>query len=171
MEKKIKEVWKPIINYEGLYEVSNLGNVRGLCSRWGLRDNPNIISQHITKKGYKRVRINKNNKGKFFMVHRLVFEAFNGIIPENMEINHKDYDRTNNNINNLELLSHKNNVRYSKNIPITQYDSNGNFIKNWECAIDIERALNIDHRQISDNCRGKQKTCKGFIFKYKEVKK
>jgi hypothetical protein len=85
-----------------------------------------------------------------------------------MEINHKDYNRTNNNINNLELLTHKDNARYSKNIPIIQYDLEGNFIKEWACAIDIEKTINIDHRQISDNCKRKQKTCKGFIFKYKE---
>ena len=149
--------------------MSNLENVRGLCSKWGLRKEPRTISQHITKKGYKRISLVKNNKQKLFMVHRLVYEAFNGTIPENMEINHKDYNRTNNNINNLELLVHKDNVRYSKNIPVIQYDLKGNFIKEWACAIDIERTINIDHRQISDNCRGKQKTCKGFIFKYKEV--
>lgn len=163
------EVWKSVLNYEGLYEVSNLGNIRSLCSRWGKRKIPRIVNQHLTKKGYKRVSLCKNNEKKLYMVHRLVYEAFNNKIDNGMEINHKDYNRANNNLSNLELINHTDNVRYSKALKVLQFDLDGNLIKEWDSTRDIEREINIDHRQVSDNCNGKQKTCKGYIFKYKEV--
>lgn len=163
-----KEIWKPILGYEGLYEISNLSNIRSLCNKWGNRLKPRLVKQQLTKKGYMRVPLNKNSKHKQYMVHRLVYEAFNGKIDENMEINHIDYNRTNNNINNLQVMTHTDNVRYSKSKKVNQYDVYGNFIKQWDCIRDIERKLNIDHRQVSDNCKGKQKSCHGFIFKYKE---
>ena len=164
-----KEIWKPILGYETLYEVSNKGNVRSLKNRWHEREKPRIVKQQLTKKEYKRIPLSKENKRKHYMVHRLVYEAFNGKIPNNMGINHKDYDRTNNNIENLEIISHTNNVRYSKALKVNQYDLKGNFIREWNCIKDIEREIGIDHRQVCLNCKGKQKTCHGYIFKYKEV--
>lgn len=164
----MKEIWKDIPDYEGLYQASNLGNIRSINSRWGKRSTPRIVKQQLTKKGYKRISLSKNNKHNLFMVHRLIYETFNDKIENDLEINHKNYNRADNNIKNLELLNHKDNVRYSKAIKVYQYDLNGNFIKKWNSTRDIEREINIDHRQISDNCRKKQKTCKGFIFKYKE---
>ena len=168
MIKINKEIWKPVLGYETLYEVSNKGNVRSLKNRWHNREKPRLVRQQLTKKGYKRLPLNKENKHKLYMTHVLVYEAFNGKIPNDMEVNHKDYNRTNNNIENLEIISHANNVRYSKALKVVQYDLQGNFIKEWTCIRDIEREVGIDHRQICDNCKNKQKTCHGFIFKYKE---
>lgn len=163
-----KEIWKDIKEYEGLYQVSNLGNVRGLQSRWGTRETPNIISQQTTKKGYKRVPLSKNNKSKQFMVHRLVYETFKGKIKNNYEINHKDLDRSNNKIDNLEEMTHADNVRYSKAKKIIQLDLDENFIKKWNCIRDVKKEIGIDHRQICDCLLKKQKTCHGFKWKYEE---
>ena len=88
----MKEIWKPIKNYEGLYEVSNLGRVRSLdritkyTNRHGNESSQfrqgEIKNQCDNGNGYKIVNLYKNNKGKTFYVHRLVVEAFRGEIPE-----------------------------------------------------------------------------------------
>ena len=166
----MKEIWKPIVGYEKHYEVSNYGNIRSICSRWGIRNKPRMVSQVLSPKGYKRVRLCKNNTSKFHMVHRLVAEAFIGKPKENKEINHKDYNRANNSINNLEWISHLNNVKYSKGKKVLQYDLRNNFIKEWQSTREIEKEIGIDHRQVGDCCNKKEKTCHGFIFKYKEEK-
>lgn len=166
--KNSSEIWKPIKNYEGLYEVSNLGNVRSLSNRWGTRKKERKVKQQLTAKNYKRISLSKNNKKKSYLVHCLVYTAFYGEIPLNYEVNHKDYNRTNNNLNNLELLTHEDNVRYSKGMKIKQYDLNHNLIKVWESVRLAGKELNINHRQIRDNLKGRQKTCHGFIFE-KEV--
>lgn len=164
----MKEVWKDIQNYEGLYKISNYGNIVSLKHAWGNRDVARIVSQHITKKGYKRVGLHKDNKSKLYMVHRLVAETFISNPTKEQEINHKNYDRTDNYVNNLEWLSHTQNVRYSKAKKVNQYDLNNNLIKMWDCARDAEREIGVDHGQISKCCNGKQKTHRGYIWKYIE---
>lgn len=168
MIKLEQEVWKDIKGYEGLYQISNFSNIIGLKSRWGVRTIPRKVSQHKTRKGYMRCGLTKNNVHKCHMVHVLVYEAFNDRIPDGYEVNHKDFNRSNNNINNLEIMTHADNVRYSTSIPIVQYDLNGNIVREWDAIMDVERKLGIDHRQIGDCLQGKQKTCHGFIWKRKD---
>ena len=163
-----QEIWKDIKGYEGLYQISNYSNIIGLKSRWGVRATPRKVSQHKTRKGYMRCGLTKNNIHKCYMVHVLVYEAFNDKIPIGYEVNHKDFNRSNNNINNLEIMTHADNIRYSACIPILQCDLKGNVIKEWDAIIDAERKLGIDHRQIGDCLRGKQKTCHGFVWKRKD---
>ena len=164
----MKEIWKDIVGYEGLYQISNYGNIVSIKNRWGKRGKPRNVSKHITKKGYERVALYKEKTQKHFMVHRLVMMAFNPMNGENLEINHKNYIRSDNRLENLEWLTHKDNVRYSKAKKINQYDLQSNFIKTWDCIRDVEKELKIDHRQICDCLKGKQKTCHGYIWKYKE---
>lgn len=163
MSKSKVDAIKDIHGYEGLYGVTEDGRV------WGYKKN-HWLSQHRTAKGYMRVCLTKNNSMKLFMVHRLVADAY---LPEQdctKEINHKDYCRSNNNVKNLEWVSHAENVRYSKGKAVEQYDLAGNFIKSWVCTRQVERDIGIDHRLISDCCNGKQKTSHGYIWKYKVVK-
>jgi len=164
----MQEIWKDIKGYEGLYQISNLGNVISLKHRWGFRKKPRIVKQQLSKKGYMRVKLSKNNKNKIFMTHRLVYESFVGNIDENYEINHIDYNRSNNQISNLEKTTHKYNVRYSKAKKIMQLDNDNKIIKEWNCIRDVERNIGIDHRQICDCLLGRQKTCHGYKWKYKE---
>lgn len=164
----MKEIWKDIVGYEGLYQISNYGNIVSIKNRWGKRSKPRNVSKHITEKGYERVGLYKDNTQKLFMVHKLVMLAFNPMNGENLEINHKNYIRSDNRLENLEWLTHKDNVRYSKAKKINQYDLQGNFIKTWDCIRDVEKKLKIDHRQISDCLNERQKTCHGYIWKYKE---
>ena len=164
----MKEIWKDIPNYEGLYQASNLGNIRSLKNRWGNRIEPRLVKQQKTKKGYKRVRLSKKNKSKTFMVHRIIYITFIKDIENGLEINHKDFNRENNKINNLEMITHTNNVRYSKAKPIIQLSLNNEYIRKWDCIRDVEKEIGIDHRQICSCLLGKQKTCHGYKWKYKE---
>lgn len=119
----MKEIWKPIKNYEGLYEVSNLGRVRSLdritkyTNRHGNESSQfrqgEIKNQCDNGNGYKIVNLYKNNKGKTFYVHRLVVEAFRGEIPEKMAVNHIDFNTENNNLDNLEVVTYAENNWHS----------------------------------------------------------
>ena len=153
---------KDIKGYEGLYAITEQGEV------WGYKKK-HWISQHKTAKGYMRISLCKNNKHNLFMVHRLVAETYIPVPSWAEEVNHKDFNRANNSVDNLEWITHADNVRYSKNKPVAQYDLYGNFLRFWDSTRQIERELNIDHRQISDCCNHKQSVCHGFIWKYKEA--
>lgn len=113
------EVWKDIQGYEGLYQVSSLGNVKSL-DRFTIRKDTSLlpsksrmIKQFLTPNGYLRVPLFKNRLQKKHTVHRLVAIAFLGNNPE-MFVNHIAFDRTNNKIENLEWLTHQENMNHSK---------------------------------------------------------
>lgn len=171
-----KEIWKPILNYEGLYEVSNWGRIKSF--KFGKE---RILKPGTNKYGYLIVILCKNGKVKHFYVHRLVAEAF---IPNPHNypcMNHKDECKTNNNVNNLEWCTYTYNNNYGTKIerisknrdtskyfkPILQYTLDGVFVREWKSIAEAGRnGFNQGH--ITDCCRGVRKTHKGFIFKYKE---
>ena len=106
----MKEVWKDIKDYEGLYQVSNLGRIKSLSrfhyTGWGKNKGyikkEKILKPRYDKKGYQMVVLYKNGIGKNFKVHRLVAEAFIPN-PNNLpQINHKDEIKRNNIFTNLE---------------------------------------------------------------------
>jgi NUMOD4 motif/HNH endonuclease len=103
------ENWKEVPGYEGFYEVSNFGRIR--------RKN-RIIKGDQERNGYRRVRLCVNGKGQRYMVHRLVLLAFVGPCPEGKEAHHKDSDPPNCRLNNLEYLTHGQNLKHA-------YDHNG----------------------------------------------
>lgn len=100
------EIWKDIVGYEGLYQVSNLGNVKRLKGYKG-RGKGYIVEEHliqpsINSRGYQNVVLCKNGKTKTFTMHRLVAIAFLDN-PDNLpQVNHKDENKTNNCVDNLE---------------------------------------------------------------------
>lgn len=94
------EEWKPIKGFEGLYEVSNFGNILSLKWRGGSK--PKLMTPIIHKNGYCNMALSKNGVIKRCLVHRLVAEAFISN-PYNLpQINHKDEIKTNNHVSNLE---------------------------------------------------------------------
>lgn len=105
----MQEIWKPIKGYEGLYEVSSLGNVKSL------RRNV-FLKPGRKESGYLIVSLYKHNSGKNFYVHRLVAEAFIPN-PDNLPIiNHKDEVKTNNCVDNLEWCDYKYNNSFGTRI-------------------------------------------------------
>lgn len=170
-----KEYWKPVVGYEGLYEVSNWGRVKSL-PRNGTVKYARILKFHTNRQGYLQVGLCKNNKLKIFLVHRLVAEAFLPN-PDNLpEVNHKDENKTNNSVDNLEWCDAKYNHNYgtineriSKKLskPILQYTLEGQFVREWLSAKQAEREGGFDSANITACCRGERKTHKDFIWKYK----
>ena len=174
----MEEIWKDIKEYEGLYQVSNLGNIKSLRK---LRNGTNVILKEKLLKpgrlkyGHLSVVLTKNRITKTFRVHRLVAEAFIPNPNNYPVINHKDENPSNNAITNLEWCTIKYNTNYgtaiqrrteSKSIPINQYDLQGTFIKRWKSAKEIEDTLNYAHGSICKCCRNKLKKFKGFIWRY-----
>ena len=114
----MQEVWKPIEGYEGLYEVSSLGNVRSLDRRVKGKDGKIIRHIGLTLKpsscrGYLHVILNKDGHFKACTVHRLVANAFIPNADNKPQINHIDGDKANNRVDNLEWVTQSENIRHS----------------------------------------------------------
>lgn len=169
----MQEIWKDIKNYEGKYQVSNYGNVRSLNFRkTGLSKNLKLVINH---NGYVQVGL-FNKSIKSTSVHRLVTEAFLDKIEGKEDINHKDGNKKNNHVNNLEWCNQKENSIHAAKTGlivgnykiILQYDKNGNFIKEHLGSRAAARELGLYNTNIIQCCKGVLKTTGGFIFKYKE---
>ena len=110
-------MWKPIENYNSLYEVNEKGEVRSLYHwnghKYEKRKKPYILKQSNTTTGYKKVELAKDGKKKSLKVHRLVANAFIPKIKGKNIVNHKDFNLLNNNIDNLEWVTQRENVLYS----------------------------------------------------------
>ena len=149
---------KDVVGYEGLYAVTSCGKV------WSYKSKK-FLTPLVNYKGYLRVVLMKNGESKTCYIHRLVAEAYLPN-PENLpQVDHIDNDKTHNYLNNLQWITNRDNNRKSKNKPILQYDLDGNFIREWECAYDVGKEIqsNINH------ClKGRYKTAYGYIWKYKE---
>lgn len=103
----MNEIWKPVVGYEGLYEVSNLGRVKSLPK---VLPRGGIIPERIKaiqklKTGYLEVTLFKNGNPKHLLVHRLVAIAFIERLRDKNTVNHIDEDKENNNSNNLEWVT------------------------------------------------------------------
>jgi hypothetical protein len=166
----MEEIWKSVKNYEGLYEVSNLGRVKSINKMKGFHYIKELIMKQTLDGGYKMVNLKKDGKNKFCSVHRLVAEVFIDN-PLNLEtVNHKDEDKSNNVVTNLEWMTFCENSRYSclgersiKSKRVYQY-KDGKLIKIWGSVRDIERELGINHGNINYYSK-KQKPFDGFIWK------
>lgn len=104
-----KEIWMPVLGYEGLYEASNMGRIRSLNYH---REGRVVVLSVSHSRKYDRIGLSKNGVVKHYSVHRLVWEAFNGPIPEGMQVNHIDENKRNNSLDNLNLMTPSENHRW-----------------------------------------------------------
>ena len=162
----MEEIWKDIHGYEGLYRISNFGQVYSVKRKKLLK----LINSHH---GYKRVRLYTNiNEWKTFAVHRLVAQKFIPN-PNNLpEVNHKDDNHSNNNVDNLEWCTRKYNVNYGNRtsktyVPVIMLDKENNFVKEFTNQIEAEKETGIRQGSISNCCRGFSKTAGGYKWRYK----
>ena len=177
--KKImfNEVWKEVVGFEGLYEVSNHGIVRRA-------DTKRIKATPLNAYGYPQVSLYKNGKNRLMRVHRLVAIAFVENPNPTMYdcINHKDENPCNNYFENLEWCdrsynnnygSHNTKVAKSHSIPVEQYNLKGQFVKEWVSATEASRELGIPQVAINSCCLRKPKynQAGGFLWKYKHDEK
>lgn len=177
-----QEIWKDVVGYEGLYQVSNLGRVKSLPvhRKVGWADYISkeiILKQSVDRSGYLVVCLHKEKVRHIAKVHRLVALAFLEN-PNNYRcVNHKDEDKTNNNVNNLEYCTHSYNNNYGTRNErvmkanckrVVQYTKSGIFIAEWNGTRDAQRNTGVHSCNISLVCKGVRKTSGGFIWKYKE---
>ena len=168
-----EEIWCPIKDYEGLYEVSDKGRVRSI--KFGKE---RILKPLRNTCGYLQVQLWKNGEQKMYLVHRLVAQTFTPN-PDNLtEVNHKDEDKDNNSVQNLEWCDRKYNINYGNrnqmvsiklSKPILQYTKSGEFVREWKSTHDVERNLGYFHNFISYCCNGKLKSAYGYVWKYKDT--
>ena len=162
------EIWRDIDGYEGLYQISNKGRVKSLHN-----GSERILRSWTNNDGYLNVALYKNAAAQHRLVHRLVSEAFIPNLENKPQVNHKDENKLNNCVNNLEWSTAKENSNYgSRNErlsrKILQYSKSGEFIREWQSAAEVERELNINHSNIADCCKDKRKSAGGFVWRYKE---
>lgn len=143
------EEWVEV--YEG-YKISNLGRV------YSTKTNK-ILKLYKDRYGYYYVGIRINNKLKFKKVHRLVAKAFIDNYDDRLQVNHKDEDKSNNKVSNLEMCNNKYNCNYGsrKNAlskKVIQETLKGEFIKEWNSTREIEDILGYSNTSISSCCRG-----------------
>lgn len=162
------EIWKPVLGYEENYFVSNKGRVK---NKKGY-----IMKPLNNAKGYLRAQLSFGKPTKKF-IHRMVWESFNGSIPEGMQINHLNEIKSDNRLENLSLCTPKENTNYGTCIarrakkfskPVIQLDKNGKFIKEWPSSNEIQRQLGYSASRIRSCCCNFIHSAHGFIWKHKE---
>lgn len=162
------EIWRDIEGYEGLYQISNKGHVKSLYN-----GSERILKPRDNGRGYLRVHLTKENTSKHIRVHRLVARAFIPN-PDNLpEVNHKDENKKNNCVENLEWMRHIDNCNYGNrnekiSRKILQYSKSGEFIREWQSAAEVERELNINHSNIAACCKCKRNFAGDYRWRYKE---
>ena len=179
----IEEIWKDIPNYEGIYQASNLGRVKSL-ERFRKGKNGSLASvkekifkPQIDHRGYYRVELWKQSIGKRYKVHRLVWEAFNGSIPEGLQVNHINEVKTDNRLENLNLMTPKENTNWGTGIerrakkqskPVLQFTLDDILVKEYPSTHQVERETGFSQSCIFKCCKGKYKAAYGYKWKYKE---
>jgi len=184
-----KEEWKDIKDYEGLYQASNFIKIMNVKTG-------KILKPFKQKYGYYQVCLTKDGVHKVYSLHRLIAETFKPNPDNKPCIDHINTYKDDNRIENLKWVTHKENSsnpltrehiskgksgekhpyyhKYGKDIPnakpVLQYDLEGNFLREWECARQIERELGISFKYISRCCHNNygRKTAGGYIWKFKE---
>lgn len=182
----METIWKPVVGYEGLYEVSNTGLIRSLFRY------KKTLKYNITVRGYATVELFKNKESKRLLVHRIVANVFIPN-PDNLpQINHIDENPLNNSVSNLEWCTAKYNANYGSRTerikahnnyktekrrmlafkaamisrkPVIQHNSNGISIR-YESAKQASIITGIDYSHICDAAKGKRKTAGGYRWEY-----
>lgn len=181
------EVWKPIVGYETTHMVSNLGRIRSLDRTVKCRDcyrtaRGRILSVKTTPEGYWQVTLSNGGIDKTHYVHRLVAKAFIPNPNDLPEVNHKDEDKSNNCVDNLEWCTRKYNSRYNdlnhriglkrrgkiiNGTPILQFTLDGIFICEYGSSHEAQRLTGIDSSYICKVINGKAKSAGGYKWKRK----
>lgn len=158
----MQELWKDIKDFEGLYQISNFGNVRSLIT------NKNIKFNKV--KGYLYVHLYNNSKRKSIRVNRLVAQAFIPNPDNKPQVNHIDGDKLNNRVDNLEWVTREENMQHAIKNSLRK-PSKG--IKNplskqiicittgeiFGSTREAGEKMNADYSRISKCCRGEAKHC------------
>ena len=183
----MNEIWKDVTGYEGLYKVSNYGNVISL--NYKNQHRSHLLSQSKSSTGYLHVQLYKSKIASTKNVHVLVASEFIQKPNQCDEVNHKDGDKTNNHINNLEWVSKSENQKHSIKIGlrtpspnigktgglhptskrIAQYDLDGNFLRAWDSVTEAAKHIGCRPSTISNCLTGKRPTMHGYKWSYLSI--
>lgn len=167
----MKEIWKDIEGYEGLYQVSNLGRVKRVNTNRILKgntDSPGYLQVGLCKKGIRHAN----------RIHRLVAHAFIPNPENKLELNHIDEDKTNNRVDNLEWSTRKENINYgtrnekvskTMSIPVIAINIKTGEVREFSSGAECARRLSLNAAGISSVLKGRYKQTGGYTFKYKGV--
>ena len=163
-----QEIWKDIPGYS-CYQASNLGNIRN--------KNGHILKATANSKGYLNVCLRKDGESRTIKVHRLVYEAFNGPIPEGMQVNHIDENKQNNTLSNLNLMSPSENTNWG-----SRNDRVCKMFGKWVIKLSLKNEIlhfypstkkaakenGLRSNTISECCNGKRKSYGGYTWKFSD---
>jgi hypothetical protein len=164
------EIWVAIDGYEDLYSISNFGRV--MSRHW---NKTRIIRPRENNRGYLLVNLCKNGELKTFKVHVLVAKHFLPNPHGLTEINHKDEDKTNNRLDNLEWCTRSYNVNYGTRVArqrervikaVVQFSKNGDMIAVYDSMSNARRSVGVSVQHIAACCKRKVPTAGGFMWKY-----
>lgn len=174
------EVWRDIPGYEGMYMVSSYGRVRRI--RLSKREGNGIRVTRLTTNGYVKVNLSKDGVTYHVTVHRLVAQAFIPN-PNNLpQVNHKDEDKTNNHVENLEWCDARYNNNYGTkktrfratrlndprvSKPVLQFTMDGKLVAEYPSVREASRATGFLHGNIKNCCRGKVASAYKFKWAFK----
>lgn len=179
---KVIDEWKPIKDFENYY-INRNGEIKSTRAFKGTKTI--ILKSSLNNKGYKTITMIKNNKIYTKTIHRLLMETFIPN-PHNYKcINHKDGNKLNNSLDNLEWCDYGHNEKEAYRLglkkpvwkdkkdnqhpnskKVNQYDLEGNLIKKWNCISTIEKELGISVTSICNCCSGRSKKAGNFIWRY-----
>lgn len=181
----MQEIWKDIQGYEGLYKISNLGNVKSM--NYARRGYAKILTPKKNNCGRLWVELTNCGNKKQFLIHRLVAMAFIPNPNNYPQINHIDENPQNNKVENLEWCTREYNIeyylerhnpkkrevknyssKYNKRIDlkVNQYTKDGELIRIWNNSRQVQTELGWNDWSISECCRNKRKTAYGFVWQY-----
>ena len=161
--------WREVKEYSN-YEVNQFGEIRHKTRR-------KVLKPRSNNGGYQYVNFKINGKNTNFAVHRIVANAFIPNPKGYTEINHKDYDRTNNCVDNLEWVDSSQNKQHaylkdenksSRGKAVIQRSKDGTYIKTFETISKAAKEMNCSIAAISNCCLGRTKTSQGFLWSFVE---
>lgn len=163
-------MWKPVKGFEGLYLVSDIGEVYSLLTN-------KCLLPAKKRTGYLQVTLSKNTLLSYHLVHRIVAEAFIPNPDGKRQVNHIDGNKSNNSVSNLEWCTCRENIIHSiyelgnNKIPVNQFTKDGKFVKGWDSIIEASKGTGIKAQHIWRNAQKIRKSTGGFVFKYDEKRR
>src|SRR4030095_4582563 len=185
---EVKEIWKNIPEYDGIYQISNFGRIKSLeriiydSRGWECRIRERILKNRIGYRKYWMINLNNEGKCKTYQVYRLVANAFIQNIDNKPCVNHIDGNKLNCHVSNLEFVTHLENYKHAVSAGLTkegtgggyrkekkrivQFDLHNNFIKEWDAISWAAKELRINRSNIQRCLSNKIQTAYGFKWQY-----
>lgn len=193
VESLPNEEWRDIVGYEESYQVSNLGRVKSLARGiFEINGKQRVSKEKILKSkrissGYRAVILYKDRKEKTMYIHRLVAQSFLQNDNNYTDVNHKDGNKENNCVENLEWVTRSYNIKHAynaglrkayidkaqeaalkiKSFPVLQYDNNNVLIAEYSSITQASLQTNVSPYYISKSCKGELNNNANYIWRYK----